>query len=115
MRYSFGPFAVDHVIPKVRGGKNYLSNLALICSGCNGHKHAKVKSLDPLTHKLVRLFNPRRQPWAEQFTWNEDTTLIIGLTATGRATVNALCLNREELVNFRAAFHILKLHPPTLS
>jgi hypothetical protein len=37
---------------------------------------------------------------------------MVGLTATGRATIKALRLNREELVNFRAAFGILKLHPP---
>lgn len=112
-RYSFGPFAVDHVTPKARGGKSRLNNLAFICSGCNGHKHAKVKAIDPLTQKLVRLFNPRRQPWAEHFTWNEDATHLNGLIATGRATIKALRMNREELINFRTAFRLLNLHSPT--
>jgi len=65
-----------------------------------------------MTGKLVRLFNPRRQHWQDHFTWNEGATLVVGLTATGRATVDALRLNRGELINLRRAFHILKLHPP---
>jgi 5-methylcytosine-specific restriction endonuclease McrA len=111
-RFSLGPFVVDHIIPKAHSGQAKLSNLAYACFGCNGHKHAKIRALDPLTRKLVRLFNPRRQRWKEHFTWSTDATLMVGLTATGRATIKALRLNREELINFRAAFRILKLHPP---
>jgi len=110
--HSPGPFVVDHIIPKIRGGKTSLGNLAFACSGCNGRKHAKVKGTDPMTGKSIRLFNPRRQRWQDHFAWSEDDTLIIGLTATGRVTVDALQLNREELVNLREAFRILKLHPP---
>ena len=110
--HSPGPFVVDHIIPKVRGGKTTLGNLALACSGCNGRKHAKVNGTDPLTGKSARLFHPRRQPWPDHFAWSGDDKLIIGLTAIGRATVEALQLNREELINLRAAFRILKLHPP---
>jgi 5-methylcytosine-specific restriction endonuclease McrA len=110
--HSPGPFVADHIIPKVRGGETTLSNLALACSGCNGRKHAKVKAPDPLTGKSVRLFNPRRQRWSDHFAWSENDTLIIGLTATGRATVEALQVNRLELINLREAFRILKLHPP---
>jgi 5-methylcytosine-specific restriction endonuclease McrA len=65
VRFSLGPFVVDHVIPKARGSQAKLNNLAFACAGSNGHKHAKVRALDPLTRKLVRLFNPRRQNWAE--------------------------------------------------
>ncbi|WNZ24154.1 mitochondrial large ribosomal subunit protein uL30m [Leptolyngbya sp. NK1-12] len=32
--------------------------------------------------------------WSEHFAWSEDTTLIIGLTPIGRATVQTLRLNR---------------------
>lgn len=110
--YSFSPFVIDHIIPKVRGGKTRRNNLAFACSGCNGHKHARVKVTDPLTGRSVRLFNPRRQRWEDHFTWNEDYTLVIGLTDVGRATVEALHLNREGLINFREASRLLKLHPP---
>jgi hypothetical protein len=65
-----------------------------------------------LTGRSVRLFNPRRQRWEDHFTWNEDYTLVIGLTDVGRATVEALHLNREGLINFREASRLLKLHPP---
>ena len=110
--HSPGPFVVDHIIPKVRGGKTTLGNLAFACSGCNGRKHAKVNGTDPMTGKSVRLFNPRRHEWLDHFTWNENDTRVIGLTATGRATVDALQLNRKELINLREAFRILKLRQP---
>jgi hypothetical protein len=69
-------------------------------------------AIDPLTGKRARLFNPRRQHWSDHFGWSEDKALMIGLTATGRATIKALRLNRMELINFREAFRVLKLHPP---
>lgn len=97
----------------MRGGKTSLRNLAYACSGCNGHKHAKVKAIDPITGKLVWLFNPRRQTWEEHFTWNEDYTRVIGLTDIGRATVDALQLNRAKLINLRRVLHAVNLHPPT--
>lgn len=66
------PFAAEHIIPRSKGGKTRLDNLASACSACNGHKHAKVEGLDPLTRKLEPLFNPRKQRWAEHFAWSED-------------------------------------------
>jgi hypothetical protein len=45
------------------------------------------------------------------FTWNDDFTLMIGLTLTGRATIAALHLNRAELVNLRRALYTLGEHP----
>jgi hypothetical protein len=111
-RYIPQPFQVEHIIPVPRGGRTILINLAWACAGCNLYKHNKVSGIDPLTGKRARLFNPRRQRWSDHFVWGEDTTLMIGLTATGRATIKALRLNREELINFRQAFHILGLHPP---
>tara|TARA_B100000401_G_C52616325_1_gene629153 strand:- start:337 stop:774 length:438 start_codon:yes stop_codon:yes gene_type:complete len=33
---------VDHAIPLTRGGTHEMSNLDLICPGCNGNKHAKT-------------------------------------------------------------------------
>jgi len=40
----------------------------------------------------------------------EDT--IIGLTSIGRATVTALVLNRERVINIRAADKTVGRHPP---
>jgi len=111
-RYIPQPFHVEHIIPRARGGKTVVSNLAWACAGCNFYKQDKIKTTDPLTGKMVRLFNPRRQRWVDHFAWNGDATVMIGLTATGRATIATLQLNREELINFREAFRVLKLHPP---
>jgi hypothetical protein len=111
-RYVPQPFNAEHILPFSLGGHTIIANLAWACSGCNLYKQNKLDALDPLTDKRVKLFNPRRQRWSEHFVWNEDATLMIGLTATGRATIQTLRLNRAELINFRTAFRILKLHPP---
>ena len=62
----------------------------------------------------VPLFHPRRDHWYEHFIWNHDCTLIVGLTPTGRATIEALHLNREGVVNLRRLLLLAGKHPPTL-
>ena len=58
------------------------------------------------------MFHPRRQRWSDHFAWNEDATLIIGLSSTGRATVTSLHLDRPELVNLRRILAAAGEHPP---
>lgn len=87
-------------------------NLAQSCQGCNGHKAARTSSTDPVTGILVPLFNPREQRWDEHFSWSEDYLQITGLTPIGRATVEALQLNREGLVNMRRVLYAVGEHPP---
>jgi hypothetical protein len=48
----------------------------------------------------------------DHFTWSNDFTIVIGLSATGRATIAALQLNRPGLVNLRRALYTIKEHPP---
>ncbi len=110
--YSPDPFSVEHIRPRVRGGMDAPDNLALSCHGCNGHKHAKTDALDPITRERVPLFHPRRQQWHEHFEWNDDYTLVVGLTPIGRATVEALQMNRPGVVNLRRLLHAAGLHPP---
>lgn len=110
-RYSVHSFSIDHIVPISRGGATAPDNLAFACPGCNGHKHTKTAARDPVTLLTVGLFDPRRQEWADHFAWNDDYSLIIGLSAVGRATVEALDLNRATLVNLRQALHELRLHP----
>jgi hypothetical protein len=112
MRYSTHSFAVEHIMPRTRGGKTIESNLALACQGCNEHKHVKVKARDPLTGKLAALFHPRRQHWAEHFIWSADALEILGLTPAGRATVVTLRLNRTEVINLRRILIAFNEHPP---
>ncbi len=102
-------------MPVSRGGTSELDKLALSCSGCNGHKYNKTEALDPADGKIVPLFNPRRQKWQTHFGWSDDFTGIIGLTATGRATVEALQLNRPGLVNMRRLLYLIRQHPPKLN
>lgn len=111
-RFVPQPFNVEHIIPWARGGQTKLSNLAWACAGCNYYKHDRVQGIDPQTGRAARLFNPRRQTWAEHFKWNKDKTLLVGLTVTGRATIATLRLNREELINLREALAKLGWHPP---
>lgn len=105
-------YAVEHILPWEQGGTSNLDNLALSCLGCNGHKYVKREAQDPATGESVPLFHPRQQLWRDHFTWNEDTTLVIGLTPTGRATVEALKLNRPEVVRFRRVLFLSGDHPP---
>jgi len=111
-RYSPDPFAVEHIVPVIKGGTTTLSNLALSCQGCNSHKYDKTEGRDPVSKKVAPLYHPRRQRWSDHFTWNEDCTLVIGLTPTGRATVAEMDLNREGLINLRDLLILVKRHPP---
>lgn len=105
-------FSVEHIIPYSQGGKDTLDNLALACQGCNNHKYTKVQGSDPVTGAIVSLYHPRRQKWQDHFTWNDGFTHIIGLTPTGRATVEALQLNRAGLVHLRQILYAVGKHPP---
>lgn len=110
--YSPQAFSVEHIVPRAEGGPTQGDNLALACQGCNNHKFTKTAAPDPMTGETVPLFHPRRQRWRDHFAWSEDFTLVVGLTPTGRATVEALHLNRENLVNLRWALHAVGKHPP---
>jgi len=105
-------FSIEHIIPLAQGGDNTLSNLALACQGCNGHKHSKVTAPDPLDGTSLRLYHPRKQQWHEHFAWSKDYTQIIGLTPIGRATVEALKMNRQNLLNLCRALYAIGEHPP---
>ena len=108
-------FVIDHVCPLSLGGSNELENLALACSGCNGRKYNKLEDFDPITGQLAPIFNPRQQTWRDHFAWNENFTLVIGLTAIGRATLNALDMNRKGIINIRIALYTIGKHPPHLA
>ena len=111
-QFATQSFALDHILPRAAGGATTLENLAWACFGCNAHKHAQTHAHDPHTHERVALFNPRQQMWSEHFAWNEDFTRMIGKTACGRATIDALQLNRVGLVNLRRVLVTAGLYPP---
>lgn len=105
-------FSIEHVIPLDKGGPTTLDNLALACQGCNNHKHVKTEGFDPVGKVYVPLFNPRHQRWCDHFAWEQGCTRIVGLTPTGRATVEALQLNRQSLINLRGILYAMGEHPP---
>lgn len=105
-------FTVEHIRPRAGGGQTTLENLAWACFGCNAHKHAAMKATDSQTGTLVPLYHPRRAAWSEHFQWVEGDTRVAGKTPTGRATVDALRLNRIGLVNLRQVLAAAGLHPP---
>ena len=111
-RFSPQPFSAEHILPRSRAGGASAANLALSCQGCNNHKYTKTEGIDPADGAAVPLFHPRRQRWRDHFAWSEDATLILGLTPTGRATIEALRLNRDGLVNLRRVLQSVGEHPP---
>ena len=115
MDYTAQPFVMEHIIPISEGGETALENLALACGGCNGHKYAKIEALDPISQTNAPLYHPRQQVWQDHFGWSEDCLKIIGLTAIGGATIDALKMNRPGLINMRQLLMMAGLHPPTAS
>ncbi|AUB39580.1 5-methylcytosine-specific restriction endonuclease McrA [Nostoc flagelliforme CCNUN1] len=104
-------FHIDHITPVVAGGTTTANNLALACVSCSLRKAARQMVEDPETREKVLIFNPRQQVWKEHFQWNGVE--VVGLTATGRATINALNMNRAIMLAIRAEEELLGRHPPS--
>ena len=113
-RYSADSCTVEHIIPRSLGGLTTADNLALCYHGCNQHTSRRTAAPDSVTDTLVPLFHPCEHHWEAHFVWNDDFTLMLGLTPTGRATIGALHLNRPGLVNVRRVLYAIGEHPPRL-
>jgi hypothetical protein len=111
-QWQYVRFTVDHVVPLSLGGSDGLENLALACFHCNRKKTNRLTAVDPEFGTEVPLFNPRQDDWRDHFIWAKAGQMIVGLTATGRATVAALALNRERVMAIRAADREIGRHPP---
>ncbi len=112
VKFSPDPFSIEHIIPRSKGGTSDLGNLAVACQGCNNFKYSHIEAIDPITGEPVRLYHPRQHNWRDHFTWTNDSTQMLGLTPTGRATIDRLQLNREGVVNLRRVLHSIHQHPP---
>lgn len=104
-------FHIDHITPVIAGGETITENLALACVSCSLRKGARQTVQDPETGKAVPIFNPRQQGWQTHFAW-EGVTLV-GLTAVGRAMIQALDLNRAIMLAIRTEEALLGRHPPS--
>lgn len=110
--FSASPFCVEHIIPVSLGGGSELSNLAFSCAGCNAHKYDHRHGTDPLTGDQVRLFHPRKDAWKDHFEWSADFLDILGLSKSGRATIERLKLNRKNIRSLRRLLLTADEHPP---
>ena len=103
-------FHIDHIRPRAEGGPNSYDNLALACVSCSLRKGARTQILDPNTGESVTIFSPRSNDWWTHFRVT-DACLIVGLTPTGRATVEALQLNRLLAVAIRREERVRGRYP----
>ena len=105
-------FHVNHVVPVQEGGSEHVDNLALACVSCSFRKGARRVAVDPLTGKTVPLFHPRQQVWGEHFEWK--AIRVAGRSATGRATMQLLKMNRVLAQTMREEEQLRSRHPPPL-
>jgi len=103
---------IDHIVPEAAGGQTIRENLWLACERCNRCKGDRTAGPDPLTGRSTSFFNPRTQAWHEHFSWDHSGTQIVGLTATGRASVLALRLNHPLALIARHLWVGVGWHPP---
>jgi hypothetical protein len=104
-------FEFEHILPRSLGGETVLENLCLACPTCNRSKADHTRARDPVSAQDVPLFHPQCDVWAEHFAWAEGATEIVGLTSIGRATVDALRMNRSQLVRMRRMWGMMGEHP----
>lgn len=109
--YCPDPFSVEHIHPRSQEGPADPENLAYSCQGCNGHKFVAITATDPISGEVVPLFHPRIHVWSGHFGWEDDSTIVRGLSAIGRASVERLKLNRETVVNLRRLLRTIGNYP----
>ena len=109
---SVAIFEIEHIVPRSADGQTVLENLCLACPSCNRYKSDRTEALDLKSQERVPLFSPNRDVWDDHFSWNDDATEIIGLTATGRSTIELLRMNRPQLVRLRRMWVAMGEHPP---
>ena len=98
-KYTDAPFQVDHIIAEKHHGPTVEENLAWSCFYCNSFKGPNIAGRDEVTGAIVRLFHPRQDVWSEHFEW--DGPKLIGLTDVGRVTIDVLCINDFDAIEFR--------------
>jgi 5-methylcytosine-specific restriction endonuclease McrA len=96
---SLLPFQIDHIIAIKHGGLTTAENLALSCERCNSHKGPNIAGY--LEGHHIPLFNPRKDRWADHFTWNGP--VLVSKTPIGTVTLDVLAINLPYRVALRAA------------
>jgi hypothetical protein len=95
-------FPVDRIISGQHGGTYTRENTALACHNCNKKKGPNIASVSPDSPgSIVPLFNPRKDEWTTHFEFRGPW--IVGLTLTGKATVELLDMNAPAKLRLRHA------------
>jgi len=105
------PMVVDHIIPVSKNGPTAFENLCFSCHRCNLFKNERTHHQDPLTGNLTALFHPRRDSWADHFRWDEDGIFLTAITGVGRATLLALQMNNDVIIDARRKWVAVGWHP----
>ena len=105
------PFEVEHIVPLFKGGQDTDDNLALACRSCNLRKGIYTMGTVSDSEVEAPLFNPRTENWIHHFQAAPDTGSLIGLTATGHATINRLQMNSAAQMTARQLWMQLGLFP----
>jgi hypothetical protein len=92
-------FEVEHIVAEKHDGVTELSNLALACFFCNRYKGPNLAGIDPQSGNVVPLFHPRREVWADHFTWSGVE--LRARSPQGRATIAVLRINDPARIAHR--------------
>jgi len=110
---TFNRFQIDHIVPPTRWieyisgriqgvaptpgrrGANHLDNYAWCCPFCNAAKSRQVSRR--VGRHSYRLFDPRHDRWTDHFGFIHQYLFIVGLSAIGNATIEALQMNDGRL------------------
>lgn len=98
MRYE-----IDHIISEKHGGSSTEDNLAYCCRFCNSAKGPIISSLSGNPKRLLPLFNPRKDTWADHFRYHEDG-IAEAYSLIGEGTIKILNLNDPRMIERRASF-----------
>ena len=107
-------FEFEHINPQSANGPTVFENLCLSCPMCNRYKSDSEVAIDPHTKVEVALFHPHQDRWNEHFVWSDDGTELVGLSAIGRATIEALKINRPAMIRVRKMWVAMSEHPPAI-
>jgi hypothetical protein len=105
------PFQIDHIVAEKHHGLTVPANLALSCYWCTVHKGPNIAGIDPESEQIVPLYHPRNDQWHDHFRYAGP--LLLGLTPSGRATVDVLGINHPVRVAVRHALITEGMFPPT--
>ena len=50
MEFNIQNFEIDHIVPKAKGGGDYLENYQLLCASCN-----KIKGARPMDYLRMKI------------------------------------------------------------